>query len=138
MYTPYNSPPKFYIEFTLNSKTTNLKGKTTEFRFKPEDSHACRSGVPVACIHRASSVIDWWPLYFLTWTDDIDRRINGIMGKLSWWWSSCPHLTYHEARHMSHLENLDNSKLYILVFKIKLFKTLYLNVAILNSNNQHG
>ena len=41
MYTPYNSPPKFYIKFTLNSKTTNLKGKKTEFRFKPEDSHAC-------------------------------------------------------------------------------------------------
>ena len=40
MYTHYNSPPKFYIKFTLDSKTTNLKGKKPEFRFKPEDSHA--------------------------------------------------------------------------------------------------
>ena len=89
-----------------------------------------RSGVLVACIHRASSVIDWRSLYFLAWTYDIEHLINGIRGELSWWWwSSCPHLTYHEARHMSHLESFDNSKLSLLVFKIKLFKPLSLTVT---------
>ena len=58
MYTPYNSPPKFYIKFTLNSKTTNLKGKKPEFRFKPEDSHACMDALhlPLHQFHQSPTI----------------------------------------------------------------------------------